>query len=196
MPSTPSRCHASTRVRVRSGLRPPDRARVLAAATLASGVLALGLSGCTGSPAAPAARTGAAASGALGGASGGGSYADSGAVLSALKKSGEACTPVSGSAGTAVTAPGLRSISACTLGSAATGTGTGTVTASVFDDHADAEAYAELLTSAQDSGLLIGSGSARAVLGQNWVVLVDGTAAASRLGAALGGTVVGGPSSG
>jgi hypothetical protein len=178
----------------------PHRGRAPAVATvLASAALALGLSGCAGSNASNASNASTASSdsgaaGAGGAAVGAGSYADSGAVISALKHSGQACTPVSASGGTSVTAPGLRSTSACSLGSA----GGGTVTASVFDDHTDAEAYAELLTSAQDSGLLIGAGgsdSARAVLGGNWVVLVDGAAAASRLGSALDGTVVGGSSS-
>jgi hypothetical protein len=167
------------------------RPRALAFA--AAGVLALGLSGCSGSSGAsgaPAAHTGAAASPA-GGSSGGGSYTDSGAVISALKGAGQACTPVSDSGSTSLSAPGLRSISACSLGASAGGT----VTASVFDDHADAEAYADLLTSAQDSGLLIGSTSTRAVLGQNWVVVVDSAASASRLSSALGGTVVGGSKS-
>lgn len=186
MPSAPTRILALARIR--------PRGRALA--TLASGALALGLglcgcSGAAGSPSVPAAQTGAAASSASGHSNGGGSYTDSGAVITALKGSGQACTPVSHSSSTAVTAPGLRSISACSLGSSAGGT----VTASVFDDHADAEAYADLLTSAQDSGLLIGSSSARAVLGQNWVVIVDGATPADRLGSELGGTVVGGSSS-
>ena len=68
----------------------------------------------------------------------------------------------------------------------------GTVTATVFDNHTDAQAYADLLTSAQSSGLLIGSSSARAVLGENWVVLVpDDASYASKVSAALGGSVVG-----
>lgn len=197
MPSTTSRPEA----RPRSALSSPHRARALAVAVMtASGALVLGLSGCTGSTttnttSASNTTNASSASSGTSAASDGGSFADSGAVISALKQSGQACTPVSSSGGTAVTAPGLRSTSACSLGSSAGGT----VTASVFDDHTDAEAYAELLTSAQDSGLLLGggggSGSARAVLGRNWVVLVDGTAAASRLGSALGGTVVGGSSS-
>jgi hypothetical protein len=66
----------------------------------------------------------------------------------------------------------------------------------VFDDHTDAEAYATLLTSASSSGLLIGSTSERAVLGENWVVLVpDDAAYASQVSSALGGTVLGGGSS-
>jgi hypothetical protein len=69
------------------------------------------------------------------------------------------------------------------------------VTATVFDDHADAQTYATLLTSADSSGLLISGTSQRAVLGQNWVVLVpDNTAYANQVSAALGGTVVGGAS--
>jgi hypothetical protein len=188
MPSTVDRSdarpHSPGRIRPRS----PRRTGARAAAALASGALALALAlaGCSGSG-------GSNTSSSSAGAGGAGSYADSGAVISALQDAGQTCTPVSGSGGTAITAPGLRSISACSLGSSAGGT----VTASVFDNHADAEAYAEMLTQAQSSGLLIGSGSARAVLGRNWVVLVDGAAAASRLGSALGGTVVGGsPSTG
>jgi predicted enzyme related to lactoylglutathione lyase len=70
------------------------------------------------------------------------------------------------------------------------------VTATVFDDHTDAEAYATLLTSAGSSGLLIGSKSERAVLGGNWVVLVpDDATYASQVSTALGGTVLGGSSS-
>ena len=193
MLSTPSRSDARIPTRTSSRHRSgsPRRSRLLAAAALASGALALAVSGCTGSSAPsanPAAQTGASASGGSGGAS---SYADSSAVISALNNSGQSCTAVSGAGGTTLSAPGLRSVSTCSLGSAAAG---GTVTAAVFDDHTDAEAYAEMLATAQSSGLLIGSGSARAVLGRNWVALVDGTAAASRLGSALGGTVVGGSS--
>jgi hypothetical protein len=173
------------------------RPRALAFA--AAGALALVLSGCTGSGGVSngsshgssngsAAHAGSTA--AVGGSSGG-SFADSGALVSALTNAGQKCTPMSDGSGTALSAPGLRSVSACSLG-AADG---GTVTASVFDDHTDAQAYADLLTTAQDSGLLIGATSARAVLGRNWVVVVDGAAPASRLGSALGGTVVGGSSS-
>lgn len=172
---------------------PVRRPRALA--FTAAGALALVLSGCTGSSSpssASAAHTGTATgSPAAAGGSSGGSFTDSGAVISALKNAGQKCTPVSDGSGTALSAPGLRSVSACSLGAA----GGGTVTASVFDDHTDAQAYAELLTTAQDSGLLIGSTSARAVLGQNWVVVVDGAAPASRLGSALGGTVLGGSAS-
>jgi predicted enzyme related to lactoylglutathione lyase len=70
------------------------------------------------------------------------------------------------------------------------------VTATVFDNHADAQTYASVLTSSQASGLLIGGTSQRAVVGQNWVVLVpDDAAYAAQVGAALGGSVVGGASS-
>ena len=175
------------------------RPRALAFA--AAGILALILSGCTGSggspSGAPAAHTdttgttGTTGSSAAAGGSNGGAYSDSGAVISALQGAGQKCTPVSDTSGTALSAPGLRSVSACNLG-ASDG---GTVTASVFDDHSDAEAYADLLTTAQDSGLLIGGTSTRAVLGQNWVVVVEGAAQAGRLGSALGGTVVGGSNS-
>jgi hypothetical protein len=174
------------------------RPRALAFA--AAGVLALVLSGCSGSsnPSNASAAhtgtgTGSAATGspAAASSSGASAFTDSGAVISALKSAGQKCTPESDAGSTALSAPGLRSVSACSLGTA----DGGTVTATVFDDHTDAQAYADLLTTAQDSGLLIGSTSARAVLGQNWVVVVDGAAPASRLGAVLGGTVLGGPTS-
>lgn len=177
---------------------PVRRPRALAFA--AAGVLALVLSGCTGSGSpsnGSAAQTGSTGtvgstgSPAATGSSGGGSFTDSGAVISALKSAGQKCTPVSDAGGTSLKAPGLRSVSACSLGTA----DGGTVTATVFDDHTDAQAYAELLTTAQDSGLLIGPTSTRAVLGRNWVVLVDGAVPASRLSSALGGTVVGGSTS-
>lgn len=126
------------------------------------------------------------AAGASARASGGGTYSDSAAVISALKSAGHACTPVADTSSTNVKAPGLRSAAACSAGSAG-----GTVTATVFDNHTDAEAYAQLLTYSQDSGLLLGSTSARAVLGQNWVVLVpDDTTYANQVSAALGGSVV------
>jgi len=169
------------------------RAALAACALAISAGAALASAGCTGSSAAPAAAAGSAHP--SGGGTSGGSYTDSGAVLSALKNAGATCTAVSGSQDTALSAPGLRSISACSIGGSGSGDsgGTaGTVTATVFDNHTDAQAYADLLTSAQSSGLLIGSGSARAVLGGNWVVLVpDDASYASRVSAALGGSVVG-----
>lgn len=126
------------------------------------------------------------AAGASAGASKGGTYSDSSAVISALKSAGQACTPVADASSTNIKAPGLRSAAACSVGSSG-----GTVTATVFDNHTDAEAYAQLLTYSQDSGLLLGSTSARAVLGQNWVVLVpDDTAYANQVSAALGGSVI------
>lgn len=165
--------------------------RVLAACVLAVGALA-SAAACTGGSAGtagakPAASAGSGSAAAQG--SGGGAYADSAAVLSALKNAGHACTPVAGSATPSLSAPGLRSAASCSIGSG------GAVTATVFDDHADAQAYASLLTSSQASGLLIGSTSQRAVLGENWVVLVpDDTAYAQQVSSALGGSLVG-PSS-
>lgn len=174
--------------------RPRPRAALAVCALALSAGAALASSGCTGSSAAPAAAAGSAHPSGTGGTSGG-SYTDSGAVLSALKNAGATCTAVSGSQDTALSAPGLRSISACSIGASGAGGSDGsaeTVTATVFDNHTDAQAYADLLTSAQSSGLLIGSSSARAVLGGNWVVLVpDDASYASRVSAALGGSVVG-----
>ena len=124
-----------------------------------------------------------------------GSYADSSDVLSALKSAGHPCTAVSGGQGEDLKAPGLQSVTSCAIGSSGSGTSSDDVTATVFDNHTDAETYATLLTSANSSGLLISGTSQRAVLGQNWVVLIpDDTAYASQVSAALGGTVVGGAS--
>jgi hypothetical protein len=185
--------------------------RTLAACALAAGALAAA-AGCTGSGGGSggssggtgggrsqpgtSAASGAPASGSAGAAeSGGGSYADSGAVVDALKSAGHACSPVAGSAAASLKAPGLRSATSCSIAGTG-GTGGGTViTATVFDDHTDAQAYADVLTSAQSSGLLIGGSDQRAVLGQNWVVLVSAdTAYAQLVSAALGGALVG-PSS-
>jgi hypothetical protein len=154
---------------------------VLGALTFAS---ALGLAGCSGSSGSASTTSSSHA------ASSSGSYSSSSDVVSALKSAGHPCAPVSGGQGTSLSAPGLRSASSCTI------SGSQTVTATVFDDHTDAEAYATLLSSAGSSGLLIGSKSERAVLGGNWVVLVpDDAAYASQVSAALGGTVLGGSSS-
>lgn len=136
---------------------------------------------------------GSGTSGSAGPKSGGGSYSDSSDVLGALKSAGRPCTQLSGGQGADLTAPGLRSATACIVGTSGSGSTSNAVTATVFDDHADAEAYAALLTSGDSSGLLISGTSQRAVLGQNWVVLVpDDAVYASQVGAALGGTVVGG----
>ena len=170
----------------------PTRAtpvRTLAACALAAGALA-SAAACTGGSGTAQSRPGtSAAAGSAGAQPSGGTYRDSTAVLSALKTAGHACAPVA-AATPSLSAPGLRSATACSVGS-----GGGTVTATVFDDHTDAQAYASLLTSAQASGLLIGGTSQRAVLGANWVVLVpDDAAYAEQVSAALGGSVVG-PSS-
>lgn len=178
----------------------PTPTRALAACALAAGALVSaaactgggsgGSNGSGGSAAATGAQGTTAASGsAAAQGSGGGSYSDSGAVLSALKSAGHACTPVSGTASPSLSAPGLRSAASCSIGTG------GAVTATVFDNHADAQAYASILTSAQASGMLIGSTSQRAVVGENWVVLVpDDTAYAQQVSAALGAALVG-PSS-
>ena len=172
--------------------------------------LALALSGCSGSSGGGGGGSGGnsnkggstvqpgpggGTSGSGGPKAGGGSYTDSSDVLSALKSAGHPCTQLSGGQGADLTAPGLRSATACVVGSSGSGSASNAVTATVFDDHTDAEAYATLLTSGDSSGLLISGTSQRAVLGQNWVVLVpDDAVYASQVGAALGGTVVGGAS--
>ena len=182
-----------------------------AAAYVIAAAAALGLtSACSGSsgndaqpgPASTAAATGAANSGtgaastASARPSDGGSYSTSSDVISALKSAGHPCTPLSGNNITSVKAPGLQSVTACSIPSASSSSAGTNVTATVFDNHTDAQAYASTLTSAQASGLLIGSTSERAVLGQNWVVLVpDDTAYAQQVSASLGGTVLGGSSS-
>lgn len=163
----------------------------LAAATL---LLAPALAACTGSSSGDA-QPGPAASSSAGGASSA-SYSTSTDVVSALKTAGHPCTPVSGNQATSVTAPGLRTVTACTVSTTDTSGTVSTITATVFDDHTDALAYAKLLTSAASSGLLIGSRSTRAVLGSNWVVLVpDDAVYAAQISAALGGAVLGGASS-
>lgn len=165
--------------------------RALTACALALGALA-SAAGCTGGSGGtagthPGTTAGSGSAGSAG--AGGGTFSDSSAVLTALKGVGHACTPVSGAGTPSLSAPGLRSAASCSIGSG------GAVTATVFDDHADAQAYASLLTSAQASGLLIGSSAQRAVLGQNWVVLVPNDEAyAQQVSTALGGSVVG-PSS-
>lgn len=184
-----------------------------AAAYVIAAAAALSLtSACSGSsgndaqpgPASTATATGAANSGTGTGAAGtasarpsdGGSYSTSSDVITALKSAGHPCTPLSGNNITSVKAPGLQSVTACSIPSASSSSAGTNVTATVFDNHTDAQAYASTLTSAQASGLLIGSTSERAVLGQNWVVLVpDDTAYAQQVSASLGGTVLGGSSS-
>jgi hypothetical protein len=168
---------------------------------------ALALSGCSGSSGGSGGNGGNGNSGGSGtssvqpgpggtSGSGGGSYGDSSAVLSALKSAGHPCTPLSGGQGADLKAPGLRSATSCAIGSSGSGTTSNAVTATVFDNHTDAQTYATLLTSANSSGLLVSGASQRAVLGQNWVVLVpDDTAYVNQVSAALGGTVLGGASS-
>ena len=156
---------------------------VACALVLAGCTNSVNSSSATGKTTSQAPSSGAAAAAS---ASGGGSYSDGAAVISALNSAGHGCTPVADTSSTNVKAPGLRSAAACSVGSSG-----GTVTATVFDDHTDAEAYAQLLTYSQNSGLLLGSTSARAVLGRNWVVLVpDDTAYANQVSSALGGSVV------
>lgn len=184
-----------------------------AAAYVIAAAAALGLtSACSGSsgndaqpgPAstATATATGAANSGtgaastASARPSDGGSYSTSSDVITALKSAGHPCTPLSANNITSVKAPGLQSVTACSIPNSSSSSAGSNVTATVFDNHTDAQAYASALTSAQASGLLIGSTSERAILGQNWVVLVpDDTAYAQQVSASLGGTVLGGSSS-
>jgi hypothetical protein len=158
--------------------------------------LAVGVGGCSGSSGGGSTGTSSGTKSGTSTAGSSASYGSSSDVVSALKSAGHPCTPVSGSQGTSLSAPGLRSVTACAVsGSQAQGQ-VQDVTATVFDDHADAEAYATLLTSAGSSGLLIGGTSERAVLGDNWVVLVpDDAAYANQVSAALGGKVLGGSSS-
>jgi hypothetical protein len=178
----------STTIPARSG---GGTACLVAAFTVAC-VLAIG--GCSGGSTASASGSHG-ASGAAGSGSSA-SYGSSSDVVSALKSAGHPCTPVSGGQGTSLSAPGLRSVTSCTVSGSQAQAQAQNVTATVFDDHTDAEAYARLLTSAGSSGLLIGSTSERAVLGDNWVVLVpDDAAYANQVSAALGGTVLGGSSS-
>ena len=166
-------------------------AGILAALTLVPALALAGCSGSSGSSAQPG-PGGTTAAGSSASGSHVATYGSSSDVVSALKSAGHPCTPVSGGQGS-LKVPGLRSVTSCTIGSSSTTSTTNTVTATVFDDHTDAEAYATLLTSAGSSGLLISGTSQRAVLGQNWVVLVpDDTAYASQVSAALGGTLVGG----
>jgi hypothetical protein len=110
-------------------------------------------------------------------------------VISALKTAGHPCTAISNSGDTNIKAPGLQSVSACSISKASSSA----VTAIVFDNHSDAQVYASTMASSQVSGLLIGGTEQRAVLGQNWVVVVpDDAAYAQQVSAALGGSVVGG----
>jgi hypothetical protein len=175
---------------------PSTPIRSAAACAIAAAALALAAA-CTSSSTqaqpGPGSTTGAAStqSTASGKPTDGGSYSNSSDVISALKSVGHPCTPVTDSGGTNLTAPGLRSVAACKISTSGSA-----VTATVFDNHADAQTYASVLTSSQASGLLVGGTAQRAVVGQNWVVLVpDDTAYAAQVGAALGGSVVGGVSS-
>lgn len=162
--------------------------RILPVCVLAAGTLAL--AGCTPSnPYTPPPQPGSTtimphASGSGSASAGGGTYADSADVVSALKSTGPGCTPVGGAQSTTSQAPGLQSATDCTLADSG-----GTITASVFDNHGDAQTYANLLTSS--SGLLLGGTGIRVVLGQNWVVLVpDNADYASEVSAALGAPLV------
>ncbi|HTJ66026.1 MAG TPA: hypothetical protein VL551_00730 [Actinospica sp.] len=170
--------------------------RTAAACTLAAATLLLASCTSSSSQAQPGPGSTTAASGtASAKPSDGGSYSSSSDVISALKSAGHACTPVSSGSGTSLKAPGLQSVAACTISSSGSST-TDSVTATVFDNHTDALAYATLLTSSQASGLLIGGTSERAVVGQNWVVLVpNDTAYAQQVSSALGGTIVSATSS-
>jgi len=167
---------------------------IRSAAACAIAAAALALAACTSSSTqaqpGPGSTTGAAST-ASGKASGAGSYSTGSDVISALKTAGHPCTPVTDGGDTNLKAPGLRSVAACKISASDS-----VVTATVFDNHTDAQTYASVLTSSQASGLLIGGTSQRAVVGQNWVVLVpDDTAYAAQVGAALGGSVVGASSS-
>jgi hypothetical protein len=174
--------------------------RGAAACAVTAAMLALTLASCTSSSSqaqpGPGSTTGGSGT-ASAKPSGGGSYSSSSDVISALKSAGHPCTPVSNSDDTNLKAPGLQSVAACTIPSSGSSSSGSSVTATVFDNHTDALAYATLLTSSQASGLLLISGtSERAVVGQNWVVLVpDDTAYAQQVSSALGGTIVSSTSS-
>lgn len=173
-----------------------------AAAICALAAAALALASCTSSstraqpgPGSTTGGSGTSSASASAKPSGGGSYSSGSDVISALKAAGHPCTPVSDSGETNLKAPGLQSVAACTIPASGSSPAS-SVTATVFDNHTDALAYAATLTSAQVSGLLIGSTSERAVVGQNWVVLVpDDAAYAQQVSSALGGTLVSSTSS-
>ena len=120
--------------------------------------------------------------------------ADSSALVTDLGQAGHTCTASTGSANT-IDMPGLRSSLNCVI-SGAGHTGSADATVAVFDDHAHAAAFANVLTSTNVSGLLLGGTSERAVLGSNWVVLVpDDASYAAAVHVALGGTVLDGGTS-
>jgi hypothetical protein len=175
----------------------PTRATATCALAAAAFTLASCTSSATQTQPGPGSTTGGSGTAAASAKpSGGGSYSSSSDVISALKSAGHACTPVSDSGDTNLKAPGLQSVAACTIPSSGSSSSDNSVTATVFDNHTDALAYATLLTSSQASGLLIGSTSERAVVGQNWVVLVpDDTAYAQQVSSALGGTLLSSTSS-
>ncbi|HET9167811.1 MAG TPA: hypothetical protein VFN97_00200 [Actinospica sp.] len=160
--------------------------RSAAACAIAAAVLTL--TACTGSStqAQPGPGSSAASS-----SSAGASYTTSSDVVSALKTAGHPCAAISDSGDTNIKAPGLQSASACSISKSGT-----PVTAVVFDNHTDAQVYADTMTSSQVSGLLIGGTNQRAVLGSNWVVVVpDDAAYAQQVSKALGGALVGGATS-
>lgn len=171
--------------------------RAAAACALAPAALALAACTSSSSQAQPGpGSTTVASGGASAKPADGGSYGSGSEVISALKSAGHPCTPVSNSGDTDIKAPGLQSVAACTTSSSGSSSTGGAVTATVFDNHADAVAYATVLTSSQASGLLIGGTSERAVVGRNWVVLVpDDAAYAQQVSSALGGTLVSSTSS-
>ena len=120
---------------------------------------------------------------------------DSAGLITDLGQAGHACTAATGSAG-AIAMPGLRSSLNCVISGARKNSGSANATVAVFDDHAHAAAFADLLTSSKVSGMLLGGTAERAVLGSNWVVLVpDDAAYADAVHAALGGTVLDGGTS-
>ncbi|MBR7838081.1 hypothetical protein KDL01_32710 [Actinospica durhamensis] len=172
------------------------RRPLIAACTLTLAVpLALcSLSACA-DPGSGAATTPAAGSGAGTGATPSSvAVADSSALITDLGQAGHTCTAATGAADT-VAMPGLRNSLNCVI-SGAGRTGSADATVAVFDDHAHAAAFANVLTSSNVSGLLLGGTSERAVLGSNWVVLVpDDASYADAVHAALGGTVLDGGTS-
>ncbi|WP_034270208.1 hypothetical protein [Actinospica robiniae] len=176
----------------------PRRPILAAAALTCAAPLALGsLSACGGSAgsATTPRSTSAAAGAAVTATASSVAVADSRTLITDLGRAGRGCTASTGSANH-IDVPGVRSSLNCVISDAG-GTGSADVTVAVFDDHAQAAAFAATLTSTNVSGLLIGGTDERAVLGSDWVVLVpDDASYADAVRAALGGTVLDGGSSG
>lgn len=172
-------------VRSRRPLKKSHKARNITLSLLAGFLvfIIIGALASGGSKTATPGATGPARStAAVAPAADGGSYASMDAILAALDKAGVACSDASPVAGSTVR--GSFAADGCNSPGNA-GSSTTDSVVELFDDHADAQAYAQNMLSMADA---LGGSSVQEVVGVNWAVNTEppyGAQIAAKLGGVL-----------